>query len=124
MNDIKIRLSLVIPGATMLSSQECEQNPKENYDEHKVIIQFSKGKGKKAKELKKFVTIKTRKCNTAKQSINITEEAYNHMISTPTSAKLARIWNMMPKKKRLEAHFDLIANDLHALSYSFEILNG
>ena len=34
----KVSLNLLVPGAGILSSQECEKNPKKNYDEHKVLI--------------------------------------------------------------------------------------
>ena len=71
----------------------------------------------------------------ASQSINICEDAYNHMLATPTSPKLAkptkvnsvgdvieRVWDTLPKHERLKNHFDQIAHDLGAVSYSYEIL--
>lgn len=131
----KVSLSLLVPGAGMLSSQECEKNPKESYDEHKVLINYTKGKGKNQKVAKKLLVIQTRKQKLVTQNINICEEAYNHMLSTPTSTKLSkptkrnragdvieRVWDTLSVHERLKHHFDLIAYDFRALSYSYEIL--
>lgn len=133
--EIKVRLSISIPGAQMLSSQECDKNPKESYDESKVLIKHTKGKGKHQKEAKKLLVIQTRKQKLVIQNINICEEAYKSMLSSPTSAKFSkptkknkngdvieRVWDTMSVHERLKKHFDQIAHDLHAVSYSYEIL--
>ena len=131
----KVSLSLLVPGAGMMSSQECEKNPKESYNEHKMLINFTKGKCKNQKEAKKLLVIKTRKQKLVSQNISICEEAYKSMLSTPTSRKFAkptkvnalgdvieRVWDTMSVNERLKCHFDLIAHDLNAVSYSYEIL--
>ena len=131
----KISLSLLVPGAGMLSSQECEKKPKENYNEHKVLINYTKGKGKHQKTVKKLLIVNTRKQKLVTQNINICEEAYHHMLSTPTSPKLARpakidrngavvkrVWDTLSVHERLKSHFNLIAYDFRAVSYSYEIL--
>ena len=131
----KVSLSLLVPGAGMLSSQECEKNPKESYNEEKVLISYTKGKGKSRKEVKKLITVHTRKQKLVTQNISICEEAYKHMLKTPTSHKLAkptkynsfgevveRVWDTLTLHERLKHHFNLIAHDLRAVSYSYEIL--
>lgn len=131
----KVSLSLLVPGAGMMSSQECEKNPKESYDEHKMLISYTKGKGKSQRVAKKLLVINTRKQKLVSQNISICEEAYHHMLSTPTSHKLAkptkynkngevieRVWDKLTVHERLKYHFDLIAHDLRAVSYSYEIL--
>lgn len=131
----KVSLSLLVPGASMMSSQECEKNSKDSYNEHKMLINFTKGKGKNQKVVKKPITIKTRKQKLVTQNISICEEAYNHMLSTPTSHKLSkpakknasggmaeRVWDTLSIHDRLKHHFDLIAYDLRAVDYSYEIL--
>lgn len=133
MVEAKVSLSLLVPGASLLTPEFCDKNPKKNYDEHKALI-YVKGKGKDQKEVKKLVTIQTRKQKLVTQNINICEEAYNYMLATPTSTKLARIikatksgtvrvWDTLSKDERLKKHFDLIAYDLRAVSYSYEILD-
>lgn len=136
MTELKVSLSFFVPGANMLSSQECDKNPKENYNEDKILIRLTKGKGKHQKEREKSLIICTRKQKLAIQKLNICEEAYKYMLSTPTSVKLSRptkrnkdgdvierVWDTMPVHKRLKKHFDLLAHDFHAVSYSYEILD-
>lgn len=131
----KISLSLLVPGAGMLSSQVCEQNPKECYSEHKMLLSYTKGKGKYQKVVKKPLIVKLRKQKLVSQNINLCDEAYHHMLSTPTSPKLAkptkvnaygdvveRVWDTLSENERLKSHLDLIAHDLGAVSYSFEVL--
>lgn len=131
----KISLSLLVPGACMLSQQAAENKPQESYDKHSMLICYTKGKGKHQKLVKEKLTFNTRKSRLVTQNINICEEAYNYMLSTPTSQKLAkplkvnksgdvikRVWDTLNVHERLKHHFDLIAHDLGAVSYSYEIL--
>lgn len=131
----KISLSLLVPGACMLSSRECDKNPQENYNEHKVLVEYTKGKGKNQKRVKELLTVKTRKQRMVSQNITLCEEAYRHMIETPATPKLAkpvkynkhgevteRVWDTLSLHERLKHHFDQIAYDLKAVSYSYEIL--
>ena len=76
MTELKVSLSLLIPGAGMLSSQECDKNPKKNYNEDKMLIRLTKGKGKHQKEREKSLVIRTRKQKLGIQKLNICEEAY------------------------------------------------
>lgn len=137
MTELKVSLSFFVPGANMLSSQECDKNPKKNYNEDKMLIRFAKGKGKHQKEREKSLIIRTRKQKLAIQKLNICEEAYKYMLSTPTSVKLSRptkrnkdgdvierVWDTMSVHERLKKHFDLLAHDFHAVSYSYEILDN
>lgn len=119
----KISLSFIVPGTVMLSSQECEENPKESYDEHKLVIKETKGKGKHKKEIKKIISFKTRKSRTAIRHINISNEAYDYMLNNTVNGINQKKWVNMPKDARLKAHFDLMASDFHAISYSYEILD-
>lgn len=134
--EVKITLSLLVPGAGLLTPEFCDKNPKENYDENNMLIRVTKGKGKHQKEGKKLLVIRTRKQKLAIQKLNICEEAYKYMLSTPTSVKLSRptkrnkdgdvierVWDTMSVHERLKKHFDLIAHDFHAVSYSYEILD-
>ena len=132
--EVKVSLSLLVQGAGLLTHEFCEKNPKESYNKDKVLISLTKGKGKNQKEIKKLLVINTRKQKLVTQNINICEEAYHYMLSTPTSQKLAkviktkqngdmiRVWDTLSVHERLKHHFDLIAHDLRAVSYSYEIL--
>lgn len=137
MAEPKISLSLLVPGANMLSSQECEKNSKDNYEEFKVTVSTVKGIGKNSREVKKVYTVHTRKSRLITHHINMTNEAYEWMLDTPTNSKLAkplklnnagdvikRVWDTLSIHQRLKAHFDLIAHDLKAVTYSYEILKN
>lgn len=124
MSEIKISLSLQVQGAGLLSSQECDKNPKESYDEHKIPVTFTKGKGKFQKVVKQILSVKTRKQRLITQNISISKEAYDYMLETPVNTKMSlEKWKTLPIKERLKAHLDLIAHDLKAVSYTYEILD-
>ena len=133
--EVKVSLSLLVQGASLLTPEFCDKNPKESYDESKILIKHTKGKGKNKREVKKLLVIHTRKQKLVTQNINICEEAYKYMLSSPTSDKFSkptkknkngdvieRVWDTMSVHERLKEHFDQIAHDLHAVSYSYEIL--
>lgn len=145
MTEVKVRLSMSVPGAQMLSEQECSKNPEENYNIKVIPVKIKTKKGK----LKKSITIATRKCKLVKQSLNISKEAYDYMTAAdqPPTERLAKklyIYktvgkqkNGKPKKiklettawahqfnsiKRLDWHMAQIATSLGAVDYQFEIL--
>lgn len=133
MVETKVRLSLVVQSATLLSSQECEENPKQNYKSEKVVLTSTNRKGK---VLKDVITIQTRKQRTVTHVINMSKEAYDYMLSTPTSSKLSkptkynrqgevieRAWDKLSEKEKLNHHFEKIANDMFAISWSYQILD-
>lgn len=125
MDGIKARLSIVIPGATMLSRKECEALPKnEAYESSTVSLEYYTKKGKKLKKTKETLHISTRKLRTAKYDMAITKEAYDYMTDSrniPASPRIARIWSNMSIKQRLEYHFRLIAEDLNGISFTYQI---
>ena len=126
MNEIKVRLSMTVPGAGMLSSQECEKNPKESYNVTKLLVQ--NGRGKNSTEL---ITVATRKNKTAKQSISITKEAYDYMVSNEFNSNCSsllfkypkHVWLKMTPKQRLEAHLSIIAESFNAIGFTYEVLD-
>ena len=126
MSEIKVRLSMTVPGAQMLSSQECEKNPKESYDIIKLRVH--NGRGKNSTEL---ITVATRKNKTAKQSISITKEAYDYMVSDELSSEICsllckdpkHVWLKMTPKQRLEAHLSIIAESFNAIGFTYEVLD-
>ena len=126
MSEIKVRLSMTVPGAGMLSSQECEKNPKESYNVTKLRVQ--NGRGKNSTEL---ITVATRKNKTAKQSISITKEAYDYMVSDELSSEICsllhkypkHVWLKMTPKQRLETHLSIIAESFNAIGFTYEILD-
>ena len=126
MEEIKVRLSLEVPGATMLSSQDCEKmSKKDAYDHSLMSIETQEKKGKKLIRKNEVLHINTRKLKTVKHNISICKEAYVYMIDSkeiPT-ASIRKSWGGMSKKQRLEFHLNNIAEHFHALSFTYEILD-
>ena len=122
----KVRLSIEVPGATMLSSQDCEKmSKKDAYDYSTLTISYKEKKGKKSVIKKETLHINTRKSKPAKQCVSISKEAYDYMTDAKEipSSKLVRTWANMSKAKRLEYHLNLIAENFGATSFSYEVLD-
>lgn len=118
MSEIKVRLSLSVPGAQKISWEEAQKNPQQSYDTHRIKVEFDTDKGKQQETL----VIKTRKQKLIKQNIQISKEAYEHMIN---EAPLERVkgWASMSRNQKLHYHFQKIAESLGAKDYHFEILD-
>lgn len=141
MIDIKLNLSIELPGSTMLSKEECLKIT------HKVIEKKTKaGKiYKKTIEVKvkdwdkmekhsmrvantngtnpEIITFHTRKCKPATQSLNMSKEAYEYMIdkdSCPSWSKPGK-WAAMSEKERLEAHLQRTVEYLGGISYTYRV---
>ena len=126
MSEIKVRLSMEVPGATMLSSQDCEKmSKKEAYDSFSITVNVKKKKGKKQVIDKEILHINTSKSKPAKQCISISKEAYNYMTDKKEipSAKLSKVLGSMANEQRLKYHLNLIAEHFNAISFSYEILD-
>ena len=126
MLEIKVRLSMSVPGAQMLSSQDCEKmSKKDAYDYSTLVVSCKEKKGKKPVIKKETLHINTRKSKPAKQCVSISKEAYDYMtdVMAIPSSKLVRTWANMSKAKRLEYHLSLIAESFNALSYTYEIFD-
>lgn len=141
MIDIKLNLSIELPGSTMLSKEECLKTTR------KVIEKKTKaGKiYKKTIEVKvedwdkmekhsmrvanmgginpEIITFHTRKCKPATQSLNMSKEAYEYMIdkdSCPSWSKPSK-WAAMSEKERLEAHLQRTVEYLGGVSYTYRV---
>lgn len=141
MNEIKLNLSIELPGSTMLSKEECLKTTR------KVIGKKTKaGKiYKKTIEVKvedwdkmekhsmrvaningtnpEIITFHTRKCKPATQSLNMSKEAYEYMInedSCPLWYKPGK-WAAMSEKERLEAHLQRTVEYLGGISYTYQV---
>lgn len=115
-NTIKVSLSVVLPGRTMLSQQVAENTPN-SFDEFKVEVSDPKG------ENREVLTVQTRKCAPVSQSLNISKDAYDAMIDKelcPYWCK-AGTWAGMNNKMRLKAHLKRIAEGLGGTSFTYQV---
>ena len=109
MSDVKVNLTIIVPGATMMSEQECSKQLRKPVINKKGKYAGKQARDKKGKllwyyekvpdltkydknELKvrssekkgetEVLTYYTRKCREARQVINISQEAYDYFISS------------------------------------------
>ena len=137
MSEIKLSLSIELRGRTMFSKEECLKTTQktittkngrkrtvtkvvEDWDKmerHTMRIEDVKGSNSE------IITFHTRKCKPATQSLNVSREAYKHMIdkdSCPSWSKPSR-WATMSKKERLEAHLQRTVEHLGGVSYTYRV---
>ena len=126
----KLSLILVLPGSIMVSQQVAENKPEELTEEHKMLFKSYKSKKNKGTEV---ITLRTRKSIPVKQVLKMSQEAYEAMLEEPTNpkynkvvakvkGKLIRVWDTMSEESRIKKHCELIAHDMNALDFSFNVL--
>lgn len=141
MIDIKLNLSIELPGSTMLSKEECLKTTRkvigkktkagkiykktikvkvEDWDKmekHSMRVANTNGTNPE------IITFHIRKCKPAKQSLNMSKEAYEYMIdkdSCPSWSKPGK-WAAMSEKERLEAHLQRTVEYLGGISYTYQV---
>ena len=131
MVETKLSLILVLPGSTMVSQQEAENKPKELTETNFLTIKSYDKKSKKFK--KETIVFRTRKNTTVRQVLKMTQEAYEAMLNESTNpkynkivakakGKLIRVWDTMSEDARIKKHCELIAHDMGAIDFSYNIL--
>ena len=125
-NEIKVSLSITLPGSVMLSQEQAKALEEEKvgtgYDTFSMRVEGKNGDGKKDAET---ITVKTRKCKPAGQSLNLSMDAYEYMIGkeAPYFVK-PRDWERLTKKQRLEAHLKRVVEGLGGVSFTYTILDN
>ena len=139
-NEIKVSLNITLPGRVILSKDEClkttqkeiiKKNNKTGKSYKKIITEVVEDLSKMDKSTikvsengfnKETITIYTRKCKPATQSINLYKDTYDYMVSKecPEWCKVS-VWNQMGKKAKLEAHLKKIAEHLGGKLESYQI---
>lgn len=140
MDNIKVSLTITLEGRVMYSKEEClktTQKTVQYYDKKtrkkhtKTVEEEERNMDKmdshtlKVKTYPKEVvlTYSTRKCKPAKQVINLSSTAYNHMVTTCPEGIKPNLWSRMSKKERLIAHLDMIAEGLGGTRESFTVFD-
>ena len=125
-NEIKVSLSVILQGSVMLSQEEAKTLEKEKegtgYDTFNMRVEGKKSDGKKDVQT---ITVKTRKNKPVSQSLNLSMDAYNYMVSNeaPYFVK-PRDWERLTKKQRLEAHLKRIVEEVGGVSFTYVILDN
>lgn len=122
MSEIKISVSITLPGGVMLTQAEAKQLEKEKtgtgFDITRLKVEDKKGN-------KDVLSIKTRKYKSCSQSINMSKEAYDYMTSKDSCLPNIKsyVWAKMNKTQRLEAHLDLVCKALKGTSYTYKVFD-
>lgn len=140
MSEIKVNLSIVLPGRTLLSKEECLKTTQKVIEKKlkngkvfkkTVSVQVEdwskmnkhsmkvEAKGEKLE----IITFYTRQSRPAMQILNISKEAYEYMIDKnccPSWIKPSR-WTTMNKKERLESHLQRTVEHLGGISYTYKV---
>lgn len=138
-NEIKVSLNIILPGRVMLSKDECLKTTqkeitrkRKNGQSYKKVIdvqvedpdKMDKDTIRVTDNGKNYetLTVYTRKCKPATQSINLYKDTYDYMVSKecPEWCKVS-MWNQMGKKARLEAHLKQIAEHLGGKLLSYQV---
>ena len=112
MSEVKLSLSIKLPGRVMLSQESAkalEQQGLAGFTKHSLVVEMHKRMGKKVKVDKETIHFKTRNTIPAVQHINISRESYYYMIKECPSFIKPKDWARMSKVKKLEAHLQEIA---------------
>ena len=141
MNEIKLSLSIELPGSTMFSKEECLKTTRKVIEKKtkagKIYKKTIEAKVEDWDKVEKhsmrvanmngtnpeIITFHTRKCKPATQSLNMSKEAYEYMIdkdSCPSWSKPGK-WAAMSKKERLEAHLQRTVEYLGGTSYTYQV---
>lgn len=107
MNVTKLTANIELPGSVMFGKEACQKSPKELTEYNCLIAEDRIRKGRKTEYKKEKLTFFTRKCVSALQVINMSEEAYQYMISNEVPSFSNRsTWMKMSKEQRLVAHLN------------------
>lgn len=126
MNEIKVSLSITLQGGVMYSQEQAKALEEEKvgtgYDTFNMRVE---GKKSNCREDVQTITVKTRKSKPASQSLNLSMDAYNYMVSNeaPYFVK-PRDWERLTKKQRLEAHLKRIVEELGGVSFTYAVLDN
>lgn len=136
MSEIKVNLSIVLPGRTMWSKEEClkttqreiKSKGKKRFETVTEVKDWSKLERQHCKVRLKdnrteSITYYVRKCKPAAQSLNISKDAYLYYVSKDSMLvgyKPAK-WATMTKKERLEAHLKNICEGLGGKSFTYHV---
>ena len=112
MDNIKISASFKLKGSVRISNKN--QNDKLlNYDVNTMNF-YNKKKNKT-----KTVKLNTSCYKPCTQTINMSMETYQYMMSTPIDNISANHWKRMSENQRITEHLKEIQHDLNATSFEF-----
>lgn len=124
-NELKVSLSVTLQGSVMYSQEQAKALEEEKvgtgYGTFNMRVESLENGRKDAGT----ITVKTRKCKPAGQSLNLSMDAYEYMTGkeAPSFVK-PRDWEKLTRKQRLEAHLKRICEGLGGTSFTYAVLDN
>ena len=127
----KISVTFILPGSKLVREQAAENN--DNLTEELSITTRNYSKKNKKDKSSDAIVFRVRKTLPIRQVIKMSKEAYENMLHQSTSAKYnriiakskgnsVRVWDNMSPNERIKKHCQLIASDLGAISFTYNVL--
>ena len=139
MSEIKVSLTITLKGSVMFSKEECLKTTQETITTKKgrkrtvtkAVEDLSKMEKNTLRVTDKngtnpeIITFHTRKCRPATQSVNMSKEAYEYMISKDSCPAWIKVgkWYVKSKRERLEAHLQKTVEHLGGTSYTYKVFD-
>lgn len=123
MSNVKVNLSILLQGGTMLSVEESTRIAKDGtrvIDTHKhnkfELEVMDRGK-------KKTIKVFTRKNKPVKQVMRLSEEAYEYMVGSEIPPKYKGVWKGLKLHEKLRWHCQQIADSMGGTVYDIQVLD-
>lgn len=131
MSEIKVSVSITLPGSVMFTQAEAEQLEKEKtgtgFDTKSMVVEDKVWDKKLKKQVTKSerITFKCRKCKPASKTISLSKEAYDYMRSSDSVLTPFKPWQWKDLKPdaRLEFHMKRLCEALGGLSYTYKVFD-
>lgn len=122
MSVIKLTATIGLQGGTMYGEDVCQSDKKNLYDHNIIVVEGKTNNNRKNPNDKEVLHYFTRRSIPARQSINMTDEAYAYMTSNEVpDFSNKSLWSKMSKMQRLEAHLKETAKSLNGELISFNV---
>lgn len=131
MSEIKVSVSITLPGSVMFTQAEAEQLEKEKagtgFDTKSMVVEDKVWDEKLKKQVTKSerITFKCRKCRPAPMAISLSKEAYEYMRSAESVLLpfKSHQWKGLKSDVRLELHIKRLCEALGGLSYTYKVFD-
>ena len=111
MDNVKVCATFLLPGGKRVVEQPCSENGETEYFQQTIRLKHGAP-----------IVINLLKPKPAKQSLRITNEAYQEWLTMPVQGINMKFWNTTTKTFRIKHHLQDIAETLGGTLADFEIM--
>lgn len=124
MVDVKVSASFILQGSVLPAEPPCSKKGKKKRKKEEKKNEILYRQEIIHLQNKKPIVINLREAIPATQSLHLSMDAYNHMISidNPVEGMKVYEWKKLTPNKRVKCHLQVIAESLNAKLESFTVL--